>query len=40
MGLVNISRCVDTMKLESVIGKGTRLKMKILLDKEQKVGEG
>jgi CBS domain-containing protein/anti-sigma regulatory factor (Ser/Thr protein kinase) len=40
MGLVNISRCVDTMKLESVIGKGTRLKMKILLDKEQKFGEG
>jgi CBS domain-containing protein/anti-sigma regulatory factor (Ser/Thr protein kinase) len=40
MGLVNISRCVDTMKLESLIGKGTRLKMKILLDKEQKVGEG
>jgi anti-sigma regulatory factor (Ser/Thr protein kinase) len=29
MGLVNIARCVDNMKLESVLGKGTRLRMKI-----------
>jgi CBS domain-containing protein/anti-sigma regulatory factor (Ser/Thr protein kinase) len=40
MGLVNISRCVDNMVLESVPGKGTRLKMRIFLDKEQSVGEG
>jgi CBS domain-containing protein/anti-sigma regulatory factor (Ser/Thr protein kinase) len=38
MGLVNISRCVDSMKLESVVGKGTRLKMKILMNQEG-VGE-
>jgi len=29
MGLVNISRCVDLMKLESTYGKGTRLRMKL-----------
>lgn len=29
MGLVNISRCVDVMKLESQFGKGTRLRMKL-----------
>ncbi len=29
MGLVNISRCVDLMKLESQFGKGTRLRMKL-----------
>ena len=34
MGLVNISRCVDHMKLESVWGKGTRLKMRLYLDNE------
>lgn len=34
MGLVNISRCVDHMKLESVWGKGTRLKMRLNLDNE------
>ncbi|MCC6146093.1 MAG: CBS domain-containing protein [Anaerolineaceae bacterium] len=39
MGLVNIARCVDSMKLESVVGKGTRLKMTILLESET-VGEG
>jgi CBS domain-containing protein/anti-sigma regulatory factor (Ser/Thr protein kinase) len=32
MGLVNISRCVDSMKLESSPDIGTRLKMKINLD--------
>jgi CBS domain-containing protein/anti-sigma regulatory factor (Ser/Thr protein kinase) len=32
MGLVNISRCVDQMKLESVFGKGTRLKMRMFMD--------
>ncbi|HSM26171.1 MAG TPA: CBS domain-containing protein [Anaerolineaceae bacterium] len=34
MGLVNISRCVDHMKLESVWGKGTRLKIRLHLDNE------
>jgi anti-sigma regulatory factor (Ser/Thr protein kinase) len=38
MGLVNIQRCVDSMKLESVIGKGTRLTMKMFLE-EETVGE-
>lgn len=36
MGLVNINRCVDQMKLESVWGKGTRLKMRIFLDEAHK----
>ncbi len=31
MGLININRCVDDMKLESVVGKGTRLRLKIFL---------
>lgn len=39
MGLVNISRCVDVMKLESVVGKGTRLRLKIYLA-DQTMGEG
>ena len=39
MGLVNISRCVDTMKLESIWGKGTRLRMKINLERQDLVGE-
>lgn len=39
MGLANISRCVDNMVLESTPGKGTRLKMKLFLEKET-VGEG
>jgi CBS domain-containing protein/anti-sigma regulatory factor (Ser/Thr protein kinase) len=39
MGLVNIARCVDQMKLESTWGKGTRLRMKIFLQKEETVGE-
>lgn len=39
MGLVNISRCVDVMKLESVVGKGTRLRLKIYLS-DQSMGEG
>ena len=40
MGLVNIKRCVDSMKLESIVGKGTSLKLKILLNQQEKVGEG
>lgn len=33
MGLVNIQRCMDSMKLESTWGKGTRVRMKIFLQK-------
>ena len=40
MGLVNIQRCVDSMRLESVYGKGTNLRLKILLQNEETVGEG
>jgi CBS domain-containing protein/anti-sigma regulatory factor (Ser/Thr protein kinase) len=40
MGLVNITRCVDNMILESQPGKGTKLKMKLFLEKEESVGEG
>lgn len=39
MGLVNISRCVDSMKLESTLGKGTRLRMKLFMNPEDSVGE-
>jgi anti-sigma regulatory factor (Ser/Thr protein kinase)/predicted transcriptional regulator len=39
MGLANIARCVDSMKLESVFGKGTRLKMKINLESKDTLGE-
>lgn len=34
MGLANISRCVDQMRLDSVMGKGTRLKMRLFLDND------
>lgn len=40
MGLVNIQRCVDSMRLESIVNKGTNLKMKIFLPKEETMGEG
>ncbi|MGV8027194.1 MAG: CBS domain-containing protein [Anaerolineaceae bacterium] len=40
MGLYNISRCVDEMKLESELGKGTQLTMKVFLKKDETVGEG
>lgn len=39
MGLFNINRCVDKMTLESEVGKGTRLEMKIYLKGEEYVGE-
>jgi CBS domain-containing protein/anti-sigma regulatory factor (Ser/Thr protein kinase) len=39
MGLANIARCVDNMKLESVLGKGTRLRMKITLESQETLGE-
>ena len=31
MGLVNIKRCVDKMELESTVGKGTKLVMRIIV---------
>jgi CBS domain-containing protein/anti-sigma regulatory factor (Ser/Thr protein kinase) len=40
MGLVNINRCVDSMKLESTWGKGTRLRMKLFMPPDDTVGEG
>lgn len=40
MGLVNIQRCVDSMRLESAVNKGTSLKMKIYLPKQESMGEG
>jgi CBS domain-containing protein/anti-sigma regulatory factor (Ser/Thr protein kinase) len=40
MGLVNISRCVDEMDLQSEFGSGTHLTMKIFLEGEDVVGEG
>jgi CBS domain-containing protein/anti-sigma regulatory factor (Ser/Thr protein kinase) len=39
MGLVNISRCVDQMKLESTPEKGTRLKLKIFLKDQDSFAE-
>jgi CBS domain-containing protein/anti-sigma regulatory factor (Ser/Thr protein kinase) len=35
MGLVNIQRCVDSMKLESTWTKGTRLRMKMFLQRPE-----
>jgi CBS domain-containing protein/anti-sigma regulatory factor (Ser/Thr protein kinase) len=40
MGLVNISRCVDHMKLESSPEKGTRLKVKLFLKDQDSFAEG
>jgi CBS domain-containing protein/anti-sigma regulatory factor (Ser/Thr protein kinase) len=40
MGLVNISRCMDQMVLESEMGIGTHLTMKLFINKEEKFGEG
>lgn len=39
MGLANIQRCVDSMRLESILGKGTSLKLKILLQNKEAMGE-
>jgi CBS domain-containing protein/anti-sigma regulatory factor (Ser/Thr protein kinase) len=35
MGLVNMKRCVDDLKLESTLGKGSRLTMKIKLEPQE-----
>jgi len=40
MGLTNISRCVDEMKIISEVGKGTHLTLKFFLKEEDTVGEG
>jgi CBS domain-containing protein/anti-sigma regulatory factor (Ser/Thr protein kinase) len=39
MGLVNMKRCVDEIKLESTVGKGTKLVMRIFIP-DQTVGSG
>lgn len=39
MGLVNIQRCVDSMRLESVYNRGTNLRLKIFLPVDEAVGE-
>ena len=39
MGLKNIERCVDEVSLESALGQGTRLEMKILLQAKETFGE-
>ena len=36
MGLPNIQRCVDHLQVESTPGKGTRLNLKILVNKDKK----
>lgn len=38
MGLVNMKRCVDTMEIESTVGKGTKLVMRILVQHETLTG--
>jgi anti-sigma regulatory factor (Ser/Thr protein kinase)/CBS domain-containing protein len=40
MGLTNISRCVNEMKMVSEVGKGTHLTLKFILKEEDTVGEG
>jgi anti-sigma regulatory factor (Ser/Thr protein kinase)/CBS domain-containing protein len=40
MGLVNIERCVDEMQLESTVGVGTRLTMRIDLSEEAETPRG
>jgi anti-sigma regulatory factor (Ser/Thr protein kinase)/predicted transcriptional regulator len=35
MGLVNMKRCVDDLQLESTLGKGSRLRMKIKLEPQE-----
>ncbi|MDX9991702.1 MAG: CBS domain-containing protein [Anaerolineales bacterium] len=38
MGLVNMKRCVDTIELESTLGKGTKLIMRIFVSAETLTG--
>ncbi len=39
MGLKNIQRCVDDMYLDSTLGRGTRLEMRIFLKPEEQLGD-
>jgi hypothetical protein len=39
MGLNNMKRCVDKMTLESVVGKGTRLELRIALQPDESFRE-
>jgi anti-sigma regulatory factor (Ser/Thr protein kinase)/CBS domain-containing protein len=39
MGLVNISRCIDDMKIDSTPGKGTHLRLKIYLRDQESFAE-
>lgn len=39
MGLVNIKRCVDKMELDSILGKGTHVRMKIFLGNQEGFGD-
>jgi len=39
MGLVNIQRCVDKMELDSALGKGTKLTMRITVPEESTNGK-
>jgi CBS domain-containing protein/anti-sigma regulatory factor (Ser/Thr protein kinase) len=38
MGLVNMKRCVDTLELESTVGKGTKLLMRIIVPNQTITG--
>ena len=38
MGLANIARCVDEMKLDSAPGKGTKLRLRIFLQEQEGFG--
>jgi anti-sigma regulatory factor (Ser/Thr protein kinase) len=39
MGLANMSRCVDQLKIDSSTERGTRLKMKIYLKEQESFGD-
>jgi len=39
MGLANITRCVDQLKIDSSLERGTRLKMKIFLKEQESFGD-
>ena len=39
MGLKNIQRCVDDMYLDSTMGRGTRLEMRIFMKPEEQLGD-
>ncbi|MCS7059848.1 MAG: CBS domain-containing protein [Anaerolineae bacterium] len=39
MGLKNIQRCVDDMYIDSTVGRGTRLEMRIFMKPEEQLGD-